>query len=107
MARSHSQFGAVQVAIAQRYLRRVMPAMEQARYTVHALDGPPGGPRFAVTAELCDVSSCPRGITPEQAAGGRCLQRACPLRHTARLLLNGNGDVVLVTSSDLHWTSDR
>jgi hypothetical protein len=98
--------GTAQVAIAQHYLCERMPAMARAHYTAHPLDGPPDGPRYAVTAELCRPEGCPYGVPGEQAARGCCPIRNCPGRCSVRLLIDRQGNVVQMTTSGLHWSPD-
>lgn len=92
----------IYLAIAQTYLAQHMPDMAGAHLCVRMLDGPPGGPRYSVTAELC-VPRCPRGVAPALAALGQCAVVGCPLRRSVRLLLDRRGTVLHTSRSGLHW----
>ena len=89
--------------IAQTYLRQQMPAMRGATLKLRMLDGPPGSPRYAVTAETCGVAACPHGIAPSAAAIGECPVSECPRRHSVRLLLDRQGVVMHTTIGSVHW----
>lgn len=89
--------------IAQAYLSKTMPAMASARLQLRNLDGPPGSPRFAVTAELCE-HTCPYGVAPAVATAGQCPVGDCPLRCSVRMLLDRRGTVMHTTQSTLHWS---
>ena len=91
------------IVIAQAYLSQHFPELRNTPVHLHVLDGPPGSPRYAATAEVCSVNACPHGIPTAIAAAGQCGVRSCPLRRTARLLLDQRGTVLQVTHSDLHW----
>ena len=89
--------------VVRNYLNQHLPELQGAPLQLHLLDGPPGSPRYAVTAEVCAVASCPRGVLPATALAGRCTVSECPLRRSARLLLDRRGAIIHVTRSDLHW----
>ncbi|HRC74504.1 MAG TPA: hypothetical protein PLO33_02435, partial [Kouleothrix sp.] len=65
------------LSMAQVYLNQHMPDMSGARLQLRMLDGPPGSPRYAVTAEVCR-HICPYGVLPAQAALGKCTVFDCP-----------------------------
>ncbi|MBK9941468.1 MAG: hypothetical protein IPP13_07595 [Kouleothrix sp.] len=90
------------LAIAQTYLHQHMPEMVGAQLQLRMLDGPPGSPRYAVTAEQC-MNTCPYGVPVALAAVGKCTMICCPLRRTVRLLLDRRGTVMHATRSDIHW----
>ncbi|GAB4119914.1 MAG: hypothetical protein Fur005_14450 [Roseiflexaceae bacterium] len=103
MARPRRQIP--QFAIARRYLEQHLPELRNAPLRMRQLDGPPGSPRFAVTAELCTAKQiCPHGVSREDSLAGRCEVAHCALRKTVRLLIDRSGEVVQVTRSDLHWS---
>jgi hypothetical protein len=86
----------------QAYLNQTMPEMAGARLQLRTLDGPPGSPRYAVTAELC-THACPYGTSPSMAAAGQCHVINCPLRCSVRLLVDRRGTILHATRSTLHW----
>ena len=88
---------------ARQYVDLYMPELRGASLRVRSLDGPPGSPRYAVIAEVCPLTQCPHGIAPAISASGQCPVRECPLRRSARLLLDRNGVVMRVTRSAVHW----
>jgi hypothetical protein len=91
------------LAVAQTYLATHMPDLRGARLQIRMLDGPPESPRYAVTAELCTAGACPYGVTSAVAAAGQCPIIDCPLRNSARLLLDRRGTVVQTIRSGIHW----
>jgi|GEM_PF-824381 hypothetical protein len=91
------------LSVARAYLREHNPELAELPLRLRVLDGPPNAPRYAVTLECCPDQPCPHGMPKELALAGECPIRSCPLRHTLRLLLTLNGEVVQVTESDLHW----
>jgi hypothetical protein len=92
------------LATVRDYLRQFMPELRGARLTAHMLDGPPDSPRYAVTAERCTANRCPHGIAATLAAEGRCSVIECPLRDSARLLVDRRGVVVQSIRGDTHWS---
>ncbi|MBK9714008.1 MAG: hypothetical protein IPO81_22300 [Kouleothrix sp.] len=92
------------LAVAQTYLNQNMPEMRNAVINLRMLDGPPGSPRFAATAELCTTNVCPHGVPIAISSAGHCPVIDCPLRHSVRLLLDRRGGVVETISSGIHWT---
>jgi hypothetical protein len=99
MARPRRQ--SPQITIARRYIKQHMPELEGAALRVRQLDGPPDAPRFVVTVEHCPSEHCPHGR--EKSPEGTCDVESCALRSSARLLIMRDGQVIQVTSSDLHW----
>jgi hypothetical protein len=91
------------LTVARTYLAQHMPDMHGARLRIRALDGPPGSPRYAVTAELCTTGGCPHGISPATASAGNCPVIECPLRNAVRLLIDRHGAVMHTTRSGIHW----
>lgn len=91
------------LAMAQAYLSQHMPELHDARLQIRMLDGPPGSPRYAVTAELCTTRRCPYGVALDVAAGD-CPVLDCPLRNSVRLLIDRRGTVVQTIRSGIHWT---
>jgi hypothetical protein len=87
----------------RQYLDIHMPELHNAPLHLRSLDGPPGSPRYAVTAEACTLACCPRGIPAAVAAAGNCSERMCPLRHSVRLLLDRRGAVIQAIRSQVHW----
>jgi hypothetical protein len=90
--------------LARGYLARHAPELQHAPLRLRMLDGPPGSPRYAATAEACIAARCPHGVTPEAAAAGQCHVLTCPLRHSVRLLLDSGGNLLSVTRSGIHWS---
>lgn len=89
--------------LAQAYVRENISELKDVPLHVRALDGPPGAPRYSVTAEVCVAGSCPRGTPTAIAAAGNCTIHSCPLRRSARLLLDASGAVLQVTRGGIHW----
>ena len=91
------------LVVAQSYLTEHMPELRGARLQIRMLDGPPGSPRYSVTAELCTTQACPYGVSSTAAAAGKCPIISCPLRNTARLLMDRRGSVVQTIRCGIHW----
>ncbi|HEX9372222.1 MAG TPA: hypothetical protein VF897_14500 [Roseiflexaceae bacterium] len=91
------------VNVAQTYLSQNMPDMKGAKVKVRMLDGPPGSPRYAASAELCVAGQCPYGVTPAVASSGHCPVLDCELRHAVRLLLDRRGTVLHASRNGIHW----
>src|SRR5262245_30188578 len=89
--------------VVRNYLNQHLPELRDAPLQLQLLDGPPSSPRYAVTAEVCTVARCPLGIPPATALAGRCAVSACPLRQSARLLLDRRGGIIQVIRSGIHW----
>lgn len=88
---------------ARDYLREAAPHLAAVPLRLQALDTAPGGPCYAVTAELCDTIHCPHRIRPAVAAAGNCPILSCAVRQSIRLLLNDQGEVVQATYGNVHW----
>jgi hypothetical protein len=88
---------------AQLYVNQHLPELRNLPPQLHHLDGPPDAPRYAATIEACVATVCPRGFTTQDGSSEQCDVLDCPLRHTARLLLNREGVVIQATISGLHW----
>ncbi len=71
--------------IARDQVCRLDPDLEHARFAVRLLDGPPGAPRFVVTATRCP-SDC--------ACPNRDALAHCPRRLNTRLLLSREGALI-------------
>ncbi len=89
--------------IAQKYVSLHMPEFQNVPLRVRSLDGPPGSPRYTVTAEACCASVCPYGVSPTTAAAGDCPILECQLRDSIRLLLDRQGQVLEEMRSGIHW----
>jgi hypothetical protein len=89
--------------VAHHYVDQHLPELRHAPLAMRMLDGPPGSPRYAVTVAACRAQACPHGISALVAAAGQCHVTDCPLRHTARLLLDRQGNVIQATRSGIHW----
>ena len=88
---------------ARTYVNLHLPELKAAPLHLRMLDGPPGSPSCAVTAEACLASDCPNGIPALVAQSGACPVRDCPLRCSLRLLLDRRGAVIHVLRSGIHW----
>lgn len=88
---------------ARAYLRQQIPELSDMPLHLHVLDVVPGAPRYAVTAEQCQATSCPHGIELVVAQSGDCPIMTCRLRHSVKLLLNEQGEVIHETRGDVHW----
>lgn len=88
---------------AQIYVSRHLPEFVDRPLRLHILDGPPGSPRYAATTESCIAASCPRGFSIQARSAGQCGVLDCPLRRSARLLLDREGAVLHTTISGIHW----
>ncbi|HJZ47424.1 MAG TPA: hypothetical protein VKE41_09680 [Roseiflexaceae bacterium] len=88
---------------ARTYLSQHVLELKGAPLQMCMLDGPPGSPRCAVTAEACLGGACPYGVSQADARTGLCTARDCPLRCSVRLLLDRRGAVMQATRSGIHW----
>jgi hypothetical protein len=88
---------------AQLYVSQHLPELRDLPLRLQALDGPPGAPRYAATIEACVANICPRGCAAQADASGQCGVLDCPLRRSARLLLDCSGTVIQATISGIHW----
>jgi hypothetical protein len=89
--------------VARTYIRQHAPELKAAPIRLRMLDGPPGSPSCAVTAEVCLAGDCPKGVPAVVAQSGACPVRDCPLRCSLRLLLDRRGAVIHVSRSGIHW----
>jgi hypothetical protein len=88
---------------AQLYISQHLPELHDLPLRLQLLDGPPGSPRYAATIESCVANVCPRGFTAQAGASGQCGVLDCPLRRSARLLIDRYGTVIQATISGIHW----
>jgi hypothetical protein len=95
----------LQLALAQKYLEEQFPEVGEVTIRIRQLDGPPGSPRYAATAEICSACTCPQGVPRAQALAGECAVARCPMRRTIRLLLSRDGELMQVTNNELHWSN--
>ena len=91
------------LVVARTYINQQVPELKAAPLHLRMLDGPPGSPSCAVTAEACLAHDCPNGVPAAVAAIGQCTVRDCPLRCGVRLLLDRRGAVMQATRSGIHW----
>jgi hypothetical protein len=89
---------------AQAYVGEHLPELRNMPLRLQLLDGPPGSPRYAATIEACVATVCPRGFGAQADSSGQCGVLDCPLRRSARLLLNSQGAVIHATISGIHWS---
>lgn len=89
--------------VVRAYLRANYPALSEARLAIHRLDGPPGGPRYAASVEVCRTSACPYHVSSADAQAGACPVLNCRLRTALRLLLDSSGSVLTAQTSHIHW----
>ena len=88
---------------ARTYVSQHLPELLDQPLQIQLLDGPPGSPRYAATTEACATNTCPRGFTAQAGATIQCGVLDCPLRRSARLLLDRDGAVLHTTISGIHW----
>jgi hypothetical protein len=88
---------------ARTYVSQHVPELKAVPLQLRMLDGPPGSPSCAATAEACLADECPNGVSALAAKSGQCMVRDCPLRCSVRLLLDRRGAVVQATRSGVHW----
>lgn len=89
--------------IARAFTQEQRPDLISASMRLRQLDGPAGGPRYAVNIEGCLAKECPFGVSAEMSASGHCSVR-CELRNTCRLLLTRSGEIVSATNSSEHYS---
>jgi len=86
--------------VARTHLLTLAPELWNARIHLLQLDGPPGSPRFAVSADMCcSIGSCSHHITDPNT----CPVFACSQRRAIRILLSRKGDLIHVISDHLRW----
>jgi hypothetical protein len=88
---------------AQIYVGEHMPELRNMPLRLQLLDGPPDSPRYAATIETCIATTCPHGFSAQADSSGQCGVLDCPLRRSARLLLDSQGMVIHATISGIHW----
>ncbi|HMQ30925.1 MAG TPA: hypothetical protein PKD53_09360 [Chloroflexaceae bacterium] len=90
------------VKVAGDHLGELDSALRDEPIHLRMLDGPPGAPRYAVYVGTCErPGPCPHGveeITP-------CPVLNCALRHSLRMLLDRDGNLVEVLRGGVRWTS--
>jgi hypothetical protein len=91
------------LSAARTYVSQHLPEFLDRPLQIQLLDGPPGAPRYAATTEACAANICPRGFTAQAGSTIQCGVLDCPLRRSARLLLDRNGAVLHTTISGIHW----
>jgi hypothetical protein len=88
------------LAVAREHLLKLAPDLADLPLRLQQLDGPPGAPRYAVSVAACHrESDCPHGVVNESA----CSVPTCALRHSFRLLLTRDGEVVQTIEGDRQW----
>ena len=91
------------LSAAQTYVSEQLPELGGMPVRLHLLDGPPDSPRYAATIEACVAGVCPRGYSAQAGSNGQCGVLDCPLRRSARLLLDRHGTVMQTTISGIDW----
>lgn len=89
--------------VARDYIEQHTPAFKESGLSLHSLDGPPGSPRYAVSAEVCITSDCPFGINKQEVSPQECPILDCHYHQSVRLLLTREGEVVKKTLGETHW----
>jgi hypothetical protein len=88
--------------VARDHLKQLDTALRDEPIHLRMLDGPPGAPRYAVYVGACERDGpCPYGvehITP-------CPVLNCDQRHSLRLLLDREGNLIEVLRSGVRWTA--
>lgn len=86
--------------VARQHLLQIDAGLQDAPLHLRMLDGPPGSPRYAVSVAECHrAGPCPYHVTDE----ARCPILECSLRHSLRLLLTRDGELVEVIQGDIRW----
>lgn len=89
------------IAQARSVLHTIAPELELAPLELRMLDGPQGGPRFAVAVSRCyNDGVCPHQVTDPS----RCDIPTCDLRRSLRLLFDGAGKLIQVIDGHHRWT---
>ena len=101
MSRRNDKQRSIQAA--RRYVGQLAPELCERQFVIHSLDGPPEAPRYAVSVEVCAAHVCPRGVSAQEAAAGHCDVLDCPLRRSARILLDRDGKVLHAQVGTIHW----
>jgi hypothetical protein len=88
--------------VARDHLKELDQALLDEPIHLRMLDGPPGAPRYAIYVGTCERQGpCPHGVenvTP-------CPILDCELRHSLRMLLDRDGNLVEVLRSGVRWTA--
>jgi hypothetical protein len=93
------------LGVARAYIAENMPEMQGVPLRLHHLDGPPGSPRYAITADVCHKRhNCPLGVPAELAENGKCPIIDCSIRQSIRLLFDRNGELIKTTESGIRWS---
>lgn len=88
--------------VAREHLKQLDDALAQEPIKMRMLDGPVGAPRYAIYVGTCEREGpCPHGV--EQITP--CPILNCELRHSLRLLLDREGNLVEVLRSGVRWTA--
>lgn len=88
--------------VAREHLHELDPVLQQQPIHLRMLDGPPGSPRYAVYVGACErPGPCPHGVEHEHP----CPILDCELRHSLRMLLDREGNLVEVLRSGVRWTA--
>lgn len=89
------------IQVAREHLARLDAELRDEPIHLRALDGPPGAPRYAVYVGLCARQGpCPHGVEELNP----CPVLDCELRHSLRMLLDREGNLVEVLRSGVRWT---
>jgi hypothetical protein len=88
--------------VARDHLKQLDAALRDEPIHLRMLDGPLGAPRYAVYVGTCERDGpCPHSVehvTP-------CPVLDCDLRHSLRLLLDREGNLIEVLRSGVRWTN--
>jgi hypothetical protein len=88
--------------VAREHVRRLNMGLDEEPIHLRMLDGPPGAPRYAVYVGACmSEGGCPHGISDRTT----CPVLECKLRHSLRMLLDRDGNLVELLRGGVRWTS--
>jgi hypothetical protein len=91
------------LAIARAQLARFAPELRDEPIQLRHLDGPPDGPRYAVSVGICRrTEACPHGIAAQQP----CPVLNCEQRQSLRMLLDRNGEPLELLRNGVRWESE-
>lgn len=90
-------------AIVEAYIAQYAPDLQAAPIHIQRLDGPPDGPRYAVSIETCSVRECPFQVALDVEQAGDCPISRCRLRCSLRLLLDRQGTILSARRGSVHW----
>jgi hypothetical protein len=86
--------------VAREHLAQLDADLRDEPIYLRMLDGPPGAPRYAVYVGACRrEGACPHGVEDVKP----CPVLDCELRHSLRLLLDRDGQLVEVLRSGVRW----